>query len=227
MSFAMPMIASGSPPVSGMGSFKVPDVAQRLAEQSLYSTYRFPAGTGIQGSSDFRFFQTPRSQPGQGFTSALSFSETNTTTTGMLSGSETFEASAIACEVLGAVSSGVVQGVLPADLRLFQRIGVFQWDFTAGSATQVMIAPLSFVGAGGGIFGATADTGTPVTFVNNGNGQIWTYQRLVVGVSATQPFSIVLYTGNAGQTASSLAPTAETHVRLTLFNLNRSLLPTG
>ena len=227
MSFGMPMIASGSPPVSGMGSFKVPDVAQRLAEQSLYSTYKFLAGVDIKNSSDYRFFQTARSQQGQGFTATgLSISETNTTTNGMLSGSETFEASAIACEVMGGVTSGVVQGVLPSDLRLFQRIGVFQWDFTAGSATQVMIAPLSFVGAGGGIFGATADTGTPVTFVNNGNGQIWTYQRLVVGVSATQPFSIVLYTGNAGQTAA-LNPTADTIVRLTLFNLNRSLLPTG
>lgn len=229
MGFGLPgVIAGGANFVPGQGQFTVPNIAQRVAEQATYSTYRFPAGTAIGNSSDFRFFQVGRAQNGQGYASGttLSISETNLTTNGMLSGSETFEVSAIAAEVMGGVTSGVVQGVLPSDLRLLQRIMVFQWDFTAGSSSQVMIAPLSFVGSGGGIFGATADTGTPTTFVNNGNGGLWIYQRLVVAISATQPFAIVGYTGNAGQT-SALAPVGETQVRVSLFNLNRTLLPTG
>ena len=228
MSFGLPGIVAGAANfLPGQGQFVVPNIAQRVAEQATYSTYRFPAGTAISSNSDYRFFQVGRSQAGQGFGStALSISETNLTTNGMLSGSETFEVSAIAAEVVGGVTSGVVQGVLPSDLRLLQRIMVFQWDFTAGSSSQVMIAPLSFVGSGGGIFGATADTGTPTTFVNNGNGGLWIYQRLVVAISATQPFAIVGYTGNAGQT-SALAPVGETQVRVSLFNLNRTLLPTG
>jgi len=227
MNFGLPgVIANPGNYVPGQGQFKVPEIAQRVAEQATYSSFRFQGGTPIQGTSDNRFFQVGRNQQGQGFATGLSISETNMATNGMLSGSEAFDVSAISCEVLGGVTSNAVVAPLLGDIRLFQRICVFQWDFTSGGSTQVMIAPLPFVGAGSGIFGATADTATPATFANNGNGSLWIYQRLVVSISATQPFSIVAYMGNAGQT-TALAPVADTILRLSLFNLNRSLLPTG
>lgn len=212
--------------IPGQGQFKIPEIAQRVAEQATYSTFRFQGGLAIQGTSDNRFFQVGRNQIGQGFTSGLSISETNMATNGMLSGSEAFDVSACSCEILGGVVSNAVVSPLLGDIRLFQRICVFQWDFTSGGSTQVMIAPLPFIGAGSGIFGATADTATPATFANNGNGSLWIYQRLVVSISATQPFSIVGYMGNAGQN-TSLAPVNDTILRFSLFNLNRSLLPTG
>lgn len=227
MSFGLPgTIANPGTFVPGQGQFKVPEIAQRIAEQATYSSYRFPAGTAIQGTSDNRFFQVGRNQTGQGFATGLSISETNMATNGMLSGAESFDVSAISCEILGGVTSNAVVAPLLGDIRLFMRLCVFQWDFTSGGSTIVMIAPLPFVGAGSGIFGATADTATPATFANNGNGSLWIYQRLVVSVSATQPFSIVGFMGNAGQT-TSLAPVADTILRVSLFNLNRSLLPTG
>lgn len=227
MNYGLPgVIANPGNFVPGQGQFTVPNIAQRVAEQATYSSYRFVGGIAIQGTSDNRLFQVGRNQTGQGFGTGLSISETNMSTNGMLSGSETFEVSAISCEILGGVTSNAVVAPLLGDIRLFQRICVFQWSFDTGSSTQVMIAPLPFVGAGSGIFGATADTATPATFANNGNGSLWIYQRLVVAVSATQPFAIVAYMGNAGQT-TTLAPTNDTILRVSLFNLNRSLLPTG
>jgi hypothetical protein len=214
----IPGSASNANLAPGQGYFSVPTGIQRIAEQATYSTLRFAAGVNVSGSTDNRFFSSGLNQPGT-FTSPQSISETNLSTNGMLSGAETFEVSALACEVFGATNVAVLRN----DLLLAQRIGILRWNF---QDTIIMIAPLSMVGAGGGIFGFTADTGTPVTQVNNGNGGYWVYQRLVVSVSATQPFAVVLSFGTAGQ-SSSLSFTNETQFRLSLFNMNRIAIATG
>ena len=82
----------------------------------------------------------------------------------------------------------------------------------------------TMIGAGGGIFGFSADTGTPVTVGNNGNGGLWMYQNVVVAIPATQSFSLQCQWGTAGQ-AGAIALTNATQFRATLFNQARVAVP--
>jgi len=218
MAFGLPGTGAGSNArhIPGQGGFAIPSGVQRLAEQGLWSTYRFPAGTAISGSVP-RLFSVQLGAVGQGFTSQLSISETNQQVANQAPGDETYEISAISCEVYGATSVAPLLG----DLRLLMRIGCFRWEF---GSVLIDVAPLSMVGAGGGIFGFSADTGTPVTVGNNSNGSLWMYQAVVISVPSTQRFAMLLALGTAGQIAA-LAPTNETQIRVTLFNLARSAVP--
>ena len=219
MSFGIPGVGAGSSArhIPGQGGFAIPSGVQRLAEMGLWSTYRFPAGTAITGTVP-RLFSVQLGAQGQGFnTAGLSFSETNQQVANQAPGDETYEISAIACEVYGATNVAPLIG----DVRLLQRLGAFRWEF---GSVLIDVAPLSMVGAGGGIFGFTADTGTPVTQANNGNCNLWMYSSVVISVPSTQRFALLLPFGTGGQ-ANALAPTAEVQVRCTLFNLSRSAVP--
>ena len=225
MDLGLPGTGAGGKPlqhIPGQGAFAIPTSVQRIAEQGLWSTTRFPAGTAVTGTTP-RFFSVALGNQGQGFAVQMSFSETNQLVQGQAPGDETYEISALSAEVYGSVAAGVILGALPGDLRLFQRIGMFRWEF---GTVLIDIAALSMVGSGGGIFGATADTATPTTFVNNGNGQLWMYSAVVIAIPSTQRFAMQLSCGTAGQ-AVALAPTNETHIRLTLFNMARSAVPTA
>lgn len=208
--------ASSAKYIPGQGAFAIPSGVQRIAEQGLWSTFRFPAAVAITGTQP-RFYSVQLGAVGQGFAQALSFSETNQQVANQAPGDETYEISSLAAEVYGATATAPLVG----DLRLFQRLGAFRWEF---GSVYIDVAPLSMVGAGGGIFGATADTGTPVTFVNNGPGSLWMYQSVVISVPSTQRFAMILVFGTGGQ-AAALAPVADTQVRVTMFNLARSAVP--
>lgn len=223
MDFGLPGTGAGGKPlqhIPGQGAFAIPTSVQRIAEQGLWSTTHFNAGVAVTGTTP-RFFSVALGNVGQGFGVQMSFSETNQLVSGQAPGDETYEISAISAEVYGGVTAGVIQGALAGDLRLFQRIGCFRWEF---GSVLIDIAALSMVGSGGGIFGATADAGTPQTFVNNGNGQLWMYSAVVIAIPSTQRFAMQLACGTGGQ-AVALAPTAQTDIRLTLFNMSRSAVP--
>lgn len=223
MDMGLPGSGAGGRPlqhIPGQGAFAIPTSVQRIAEQGLWSTTRFPAAVAVTGTTP-RFFSVALGNTGQGFAVQMSFSETNQLVAGQAPGDETYEISALSAEVYGSVAQGVILGALPGDLRLFQRLGMFRWEF---GTVLIDVAALQMVGSGGGIFGATADTGTPVTFVNNGNGQLWMYSSVVIAIPSTQRFAMQLQCGTGGQ-AVALAPTAETHIRLTLFNMSRSAVP--
>lgn len=208
--------ASAAKYIPGQGAFAIPSGVQRIAEQGLWSTFRFPIAVAITGTQP-RFFSVQLGAVGQGYGAALSFSETNQQVANQAPGDETYEISSLAAEVYGATSVAPLGG----DVRLLQRLGAFRWEF---GSVYIDVAPLSMVGSGGGIFGATADAGTPVTFANNGNGTLWMYQSVVISVPSTQRFAMILVFGTAGQ-GTPLAPVAETQVRLTMFNLARSAVP--
>ena len=216
--FGLPASGSGGGVIPGQGLFSVPNSIQRVYEFALFSTYRFPAATNLNVNGDARLFQVPIQSTGQGFSSPMSISDTNMRVGAIAPGDSTYEVSAIAAEIFGATSVAP----LVADIRLLQRVLVLFWEF----GTLVLpVAPLSMIGAGSGIFGATGDTGTPTTFANNGNGSaLWCYQRVVVSIPATQQFNMQLQVGNAGQ-GSALAPTADTQIRLNLFNQARQAVP--
>ncbi len=219
MNFGLPGTGATSAArhIPGQGSFAIPTGVQRIAEQGLWSTFRYPAATNIRNSTS-RFFSVQLGAQGQGFTaSGLSFSETNQQVANQAPGDETYEISSIACEIYG------VNAVAPLinDVRLFQRLGAFRWEF---GSVLIDVAPLPMVGSGGGIYGFTADSGAPVTAANNGNGAVWMYQSVVISVPSTQRFAMLLEQGTAGQ-AGNLSPVAETQIRVTLFNIARSAVP--
>lgn len=202
--------------IPGQGSFSIPSGVQRIAEQGLWSSFRFPAGVPIVNTGA-RLFAVQLGAQGGGFVQPVSFSETNQQVAGQAPGDETYEISSLACEMFGAT---FIQPLL-IDMRLLQRMGAFRWEF---GTTYIDISPLGMVGAGGGLYGFSADSGTPVTVANNGNGQIWMYQSVVISVPSTQRFAVILQFGTGGQ-AAALAPSADIQIRVTLFNLARSAVP--
>jgi hypothetical protein len=218
MAFGIPSTGGGKPlnHLPGQGAFAIPTNVQRIAEQGLWSSFRFPAGTSISGTNP-RFFSVQLGAQGQGFLSPMSFSETNQQVANQCPGDETYEISAIAAEILGA--PGVEASV--GDIRLFQRLGCLRWEF---GSVLIDVSPLSMIGAGGGVFGATANTALGTTFANSGNGGLWLYTGVVIAVPSTQRFAQILAMGTGGQSAA-LAPVSETQIRITLFNMSRVAVP--
>jgi len=226
MDLGLPGTGAGGRPlqhIPGQGAFAIPTSVQRIAEQGLWSTTHFAAATPVTGTTP-RFFSVALGNVGQGFPVQMSFSETNQLVAGQAPGDETYEINAIAAEIYGNVANGVILGATPADIRLFQRIGMFRWEF---GTVLIDIAALQMVGSGGGIFGATSAGGVNpdgVTFANNGNGQLWMYSSVVIAIPSTQRFAMQLACGTAGQ-GLPLSPAFGTDIRLTLFNMARSAVP--
>jgi hypothetical protein len=200
------------------GLFSVPTGIQRLYEYGLYSAARFAAATNLAGAATIRLFSYSQGQLGPGFAVNSSVSETNMQVGSIAPGNETYEVTSISLEVFGDTNVAVLMG----DLRAVMRLGVLFWEF--GSTTVMAISPIPMVGAGGGIFGFSADTGTPVTAANNGNGGLWVYQNVVVAIPATQSFAVQCQFGTAGQNGN-VALTAATQIRCTLFNQARVAIP--
>lgn len=205
--------------LNNQGLFAVPTGIQRLYEYGLFSTGRFAAGANISGAATTRLFSYSTGQPGPGFAGVnSSVSETNMQVGSIAPGNETYEVTAISFEIFGDTNVAVLMG----DIRAIMRCGVLFWEF--GSTTVMAIAPVPMVGAAGGIFGMTADTGTPVTQAQNGNGGLWAYSNVVVAIPATQSFAIQCQWGSAGQAANILL-TNGTQFRCTLFNQARVAVP--
>lgn len=203
--------------LQNQGLFSVPTGIQRLYEYGLYSAARFAAGATVSGIT-VRLFTYGQGTTGPGFAATSSVSETNMQIGAIAPGNETYEVTALSTEIFGDTNVAVLMG----DIRLIMRLGVLFWEF--GSTTVMCISPIPMVGAGGGIFGFSADTGTPVTQANNGNGGLWAYQNVVVAIPATQAFAVQAQFGTAGQ-AAALTVTAGTQVRVTLFNQSRVAVP--
>lgn len=203
--------------LQNQGLFAVPTGIQRLYEYGLYSSARFAASATVSGITT-RLFTYGQGTQGPGYTAVSSVSETNMQVGAIAPGNETYEVTALSCEIFGDTNVAVLMG----DIRLLMRLGVLYWEF--GSTTVMCISPIPMIGAGGGIFGFSADTGTPVTMANNGNGGLWAYQNVVVAIPATQAFAIQSQFGTAGQ-GTALAVTNATQFRVTMFNQARVAVP--
>ncbi len=199
------------------GLFAVPTGIQRLYEYGLYSSARFAAAATVSGLT-VRLFTYGQGTAGPGYAAVSSVSETNVQVGSIAPGNETYEVTALSCEIFGDTNVAVLMG----DIRLLMRLGVLFWEF--GSTTVMAISPIPMIGAGGGIFGFSADTGTPVTQANNGFGGLWSYQNVVVAIPATQAFAVQAQFGTAGQ-AAALTVTNATQFRVTMFNQARVAVP--
>ena len=190
-------------------------------------------GAAVIANTTNRLFTTPLGQVGQGFTGALSIGETNLKEGGRVP-------SGVAYDVFG-VSTYVIQSDGTADaagddldvpvnaaidinnLVNVVNNGILSWDFTQ---TQVDIAPIVLVGAGGGAFGviAAADDAA-ATFGNctNGNGSIWLYRKHPVALPGNSTFAIVLRYGSRAEdiTTNSIV------LKVTLLGYYKNVIEIG
>ena len=189
--------------------FEQPKNLFRYGEQTLWSTQLLANGGAIANGS-YRLFTTPLGQVGQGFVNALSIGETSIKEGGRIPAGIAYDVFGIACQVGIAESneSAGTNAVLGDSINTTATInslvnilsnGVLSWDFTQ---TQVDIAPVELIGAGGGSFGSISidDAGagavSAVGTMNNGAGSVFLYRKHPVALPGNSTFSILLRFGS-------------------------------
>lgn len=204
-SAGLPSLAAGGPPPV---SFDLPKNVYRFGEQTLWSTL-FIAEAAAVANGVNRVFTTPLGQQGQGFGAALSIAETNLKEGGRIPSGIAFDAFGISVSVAhSAAANDVVGGVLQpmaspidttnniGDLNNVITNSVLTWDFTQ---TQVDVCPTNLAGAGGGVFGALAQTGAAAVSIGsmqNGNGSVWLYRKHPVALPGNSTFSMLIRFGS-------------------------------
>jgi len=186
--------------------FDQPKNLFRYGEQTLWST-QLHAGNGATAVSlangTFRLFTTPLGQVGQGFTNSLTIAETSLKEGGRVPAGIAYDVFGIACQVGRATSTGdsaLGDANSSADsVRILSEIqtnGILTWDFTQ---TQVDIAPIQLIGAGGGAFGSVSISAEPqgtIGNMNNGAGSVFLYRKHPVALPGNSTFSILLRYGS-------------------------------
>jgi len=201
MSYGFPGSASLPAPVPGQGRapMALPKNVVRIGEQAVWSSQRYQDGAALANTED-RIFTTPRGQVGQGFAAALTIAETSLKEGGRIPGGYAFSVDALALHAyyLGGDAAGIFP-IVGADLRNLQANCVLSWDFLQ---TRIEIAPAVLIGAGGGIFGSTADTGAvdggaggSRIALNHGAANVWIYRRNPVMLPADATFAVVYQWG--------------------------------
>jgi hypothetical protein len=213
------MLEQGSTGLPPSVPFEQPKNLFRYGEQTLWSTqlHAGAAGAVSLANGTFRLFTTPLGQVGQGFTNSLTIAETSLKEGGRVPAGIAYDVYGISCQIGTANATGdggnLGDGVTGDALRVLSEIqtnGILSWDFTQ---TQVDIAPIQLVGAGGGAFGSVSidDAGagavTTVGNMNNGAGSVFLYRKHPVALPGNSTFSILLRYGsrmgslNAGQSS--------------------------
>ena len=186
--------------------FQQPKNLFRYGEQTLWST-QLHANTSALANGSFRLFTTPLGQVGQGFTNSLSIGETNLKEGGRIPSGIAYDVFGIACQIgvaesnesagTNAVLGDAINTSAEVDTLVnIQSNGVLSWDFTQ---TQVDIAPIELIGAGGGAFGSvsvTSNSATTLGAMNNGAGSVFLYRKHPVALPGNSTFSILLRYGS-------------------------------
>lgn len=210
------LLEQGSTGLPPRVPFDQPKNLFRYGEQTLWST-QLHANTSALANGSFRLFTTPLGQVGQGFTNSLSIGETSLKEGGRIPAGIAYDVFGIACQVGVAESneSAGTNAVLgdavnsSADIDTLVNIisnGVLSWDFTQ---TQVDIAPIELIGAGGGAFGSisTDNSGAAATAsagaMNNGAGSVFLYRKHPVALPGNSTFSILLRYGSRASAVGS------------------------
>jgi len=173
---------------------ELPKQIVRIGEQTLWSSYRWADGQALANTS-VEIFKLAIGGQGQGFAAALTVAETNLREGGRIPGGYSYNVEAIALHpyALGGNTATNVNPLVGNDMRNIHANLVLAWRFLQ---TEIDIAPAVLIGAGGGAFGDTADTGAADggggsrTMINNGNGQLWLYRRHPVMLPANATFAI-------------------------------------
>jgi len=203
----------------------------RFGEIALYSTHAFGQNGGTQNlaNSTNRTFVTQLGGQGQGFTNALTQSETNLKEAGRVPSGQAYDVFGVAGQVFSwdPVNDDFNDPITDASLAssgLASVInnGVLAWDFTQ---TKVFICPLMLAGAGGGIFGAVADSaGNQIGSLNNGNGGIFMYRKNPVALPGSSTFAVEILFGSRGGTLPTSIGLA---IRICLLGYYKSVIEIG
>lgn len=181
---------------------QVPKNVIRINEQAIWSARRYANAAATAGTRD-AVFQVGIGSTGQGFAAgyALTIAETSQTENARISNARSFLVDAIAIHpyyVDGTVPTEMFS-VSNGDLLNFQAHCVPAWAFLQ---TIIEIAPGVLVGAGGGVYGSTADTGANYgasgsqVALNNGAGQCWIYRKNPVMLPGGTTFNFAYLFGN-------------------------------
>lgn len=210
--------------------FDQPKNLFRYGEQSLWSSQRHAAGAALSNGT-FRLFTTPLGQVGQGFATGLTIAETSLKEGGRIPAGVAFDAYGISCLVATGVTANAVLTIATpvntvetiTDLVNVQNNGVLTWDFVQ---TQVDIAPLHLIGAGGGAFGALSTTAnnTSVGQMNNGAGSIWMYRKHPISLPGNSTFSILL---RYGANAAAVGAVNDVVLKVALFGYYKTAIEIG
>jgi hypothetical protein len=221
--------------------FEQPKNLFRYGEQTLWSTQLHPSGSALANGS-FRLFTTPLGQVGQGFTNALSIGETSLKEGGRIPAGIAYDVFGIACQIgvaesnesagTNAVLGDALNSQVAVDTLVnIQSNGVLSWDFTQ---TQVDIAPIELIGAGGGAFGSISidNAGAPavatVGNMNNGAGSVFLYRKHPVALPGNSTFSILLRYGSRASAISAVAPDdKDFFVKVVLLGYYKNVIEIG
>ena len=208
MSYGIPGIAmsNGSGPGISPVPFEPPKELFRYGEQSLWSAQLLASSLAI-ASSEFRLFSAGIGQSGQGFAS-MSYAETSLREGGRIPAQQSFDVFGIACHIYMGNSGGTALATptdtsgLISNLLNIQNNGVLQWSFLQ---TNIDIAPVVMIGAGGGAYGSVSQNaaGSNLGHMNNGAGQIWLYRAAAVALPGQSTFNVILRFGNYAPAISS------------------------
>lgn len=218
--YGVPAQAVMSPGEAGIPSvpFEMPRDVFRYGENVLYSSYLFLTTTAL-ANGVFRIFSTSLGNAGAGFTNALTVTETNLKEPGRVPNAQAFDVFAVAGQVIQtdattADGTGMLDAQLTAlaniaDIANFVNGCVLAWNFTQ---TTIYIAPLSLVGAGGGLYGdvvagtaAAPGANFQIGVANNGNGSLWVYRRHPVQLPGGTTFAVQAEFGSRAATLAANA----------------------
>ena len=170
----------------------------RESEEVFWSTYA-TAAAAVMANNTQTFFSTAQGNTGQGFNVPLSDGETSLQTQSMIPAGMAFNVAAMAIAYYGGVPTTQaltpsVTEVAVADIRNYQANAYCAWKF---QQTQINIAPVELIGAGGGVFGFAATTvaATTVSATNNAPGLFWQYKSLYIQLPGGQVFNLLLKFG--------------------------------
>ena len=225
------ILEQGSTGVPPSVPFSQPKNLFRFGEQTLWSTQLLAQGTD-PANATFRLFTTPLGQQGQGFLNALSIGETNLKEGGRIPNGIAFDVFGVACQVGTADTFGDADlgfsNNTPASTLASNEIltnGIVTWDFTQ---TQVDIAPINLIGAGGGAFGSvsvTANAAATLGNLNNGAGSVWLYRKHPVALPGGSTFSLLLRYGS--RMGSLAAGDPSIFVKLVLMGYYKNVIEIG
>ena len=228
-------LEQGSTGVPPSVPFQQPKNLFRYGEQTLWSTqlHATNAGGGVNlANGTFRLFTTPIGQVGQGFTNALTIAETNLKEGGRIPNGIAFDVFGVACQVgtadaIGDSDLGYSNNTPASTLASNQILtnGIVTWDFTQ---TQVDIAPINLIGAGGGAFGSvsvTSNAAATLGNLNNGAGSVWLYRKHPVALPGGSTFSLLLRYGNRMGTLGQNEPSI--FVKLVLLGYYKNVIEIG
>ena len=228
--YGVPAVASVSPgagPIPQVG-FQQPTNLFRFGEQTIWSTQMYQAGA-IANTTN-RIFTTPQGQQGQGFTAALSIAETNLKQGGQVPGRHR-----IRCVWRRYRSCSRNCGQRHWNPEPVHRHSGYhsvptERDSQHGSSVGFhpdtnRHLPRASAGAGGGAFGAVAQNaaGANSGHMNNGNGNIWMYQKHPVALPGQTTFAIQL---RVGSRAAAVANNSVT-LRVVLLGYYKNVIEIG